>query len=180
MPGRQPDDTVPAAAERSRCSPRRPLPGISLGVSRTPDRSPAGHRRPSAPGTHRRKRSRQCFAACAADQKVSPAFLFFPVMGPLMHQCAIHCAVILRPLVFNVDQRPLPAAKHKMLQAGKLEEIVLVILSYAFFDTMRFVVRYQQNTAPPYSVLHAYSLRSHHIPRSTGIHHRQSLSCSTL
>ena len=63
----------------------------------------------------------------AFDQKVSPAFLILPVMGPLMHQCAVHCAVILLPLIFNVDQCPLPAAKHKMLQAGKLEEVVLGI-----------------------------------------------------
>ena len=40
-----------------------------------------------------------------------------PVRGP----------VIFRPLAFNVDQRPLPAAKFEVLQAGELQKALLII-----------------------------------------------------
>ena len=66
-------------------------------------------------------------ADATLDQQVAPAFLQRPVMRPFMHQRAIHSAVIFSPLVFNVDQRPLAAAKGEMLQAGQLEEVLLLI-----------------------------------------------------
>ena len=48
-------------------------------------------------------------------------------MGFLVHKSAVHRPVVIFPLIFNVDQRPLPAAEHKMLQPGKREEIFLGI-----------------------------------------------------
>ena len=48
-------------------------------------------------------------------------------MGVFMEDGSICGAEILRPLVFNVNERPLPAAKLEMLQAGELEEVLLGI-----------------------------------------------------
>ena len=48
-------------------------------------------------------------------------------MGILVHEGAIHCAKIFRPLVFNVDQRPTPTAEFEVLETGELEEILLRI-----------------------------------------------------
>ena len=48
-------------------------------------------------------------------------------MGIFVKDRTIRRAKILRPLVFNMDQRPLAAAEPEMLQTGKLEEILLGI-----------------------------------------------------
>ena len=41
-----------------------------------------------------------------------------------MQDRAVRRAVILRPLVLDVNERPLAAAELKMLQAGELKEII--------------------------------------------------------
>lgn len=46
-------------------------------------------------------------------------------MGSFMENRAVSCAKILRPLLFNVDERPLSAAKFEVLQAGELEQRIL-------------------------------------------------------
>ena len=45
-------------------------------------------------------------------------------MGVFMHEAAVYSAEIFCPLVFNVDQRPLAAAKSKMLETGQLEPVL--------------------------------------------------------
>ena len=45
-----------------------------------------------------------------------------PVPGLPVELAALHRAQIFRPLVFHMDQRPLPPAEGEVLQAGKLEE----------------------------------------------------------
>ena len=42
-------------------------------------------------------------------------------MRSFMHQCAVHRAVVVRPLLLNVNKRPLPAAEFEMLYSGKLK-----------------------------------------------------------
>ena len=46
-------------------------------------------------------------------------------MRTFMHESAVGGADILRPLLFNVNQCPLPAAECKMLQARKHQVIFL-------------------------------------------------------
>ena len=48
-------------------------------------------------------------------------------MGVFMEDGSIGGAEILRPLVFNVNERPLAAAELEVLQTGELEEILLGI-----------------------------------------------------
>ena len=43
-----------------------------------------------------------------------------------MQDRAVRRAVILRPLVLDVNERPLAAAELKMLQAGELEEVLVI------------------------------------------------------
>ena len=52
-----------------------------------------------------------------ADQQIAPLFSEVGVIRPLVPQPTIHRQVVVRPLHFNVDQRPLPPAESKMLQA---------------------------------------------------------------
>ena len=63
----------------------------------------------------------------AGDDKVTPAFPKICIMRVLMHQCAADRPQVFRPLTFDVDQRPLPAAELEMLDAGKLKVILLLI-----------------------------------------------------
>lgn len=51
------------------------------------------------------------------DKPVTPAFLKLGVVGILVQDAAINGAVILRPLILNVNQRPLTAAEGKMLDS---------------------------------------------------------------
>lgn len=48
-------------------------------------------------------------------------------MSPLMQKFPLNCPEILRPQLFDMDQRPLAAAKLKMLQSGNLKELLLFI-----------------------------------------------------
>lgn len=47
-------------------------------------------------------------------------------MRVFMQDRAVRRAVILRPLVLDVNERPLAAAELKMLQAGELEEVLVI------------------------------------------------------
>ena len=47
------------------------------------------------------------------------------IVCPGVKQRAFHRAQIFPPLLFNVDQRPLPAAESKVLQSGEREEVLL-------------------------------------------------------
>ena len=53
----------------------------------------------------------------AGDEPVPPAFLEAWVMGVLVGNSSVDGAEILRPLIFDVNEGPLPAAESKMLQA---------------------------------------------------------------
>ena len=59
--------------------------------------------------------------------QVPPAFGKIAVMGVFVEDCSVGGAEILRPLVFNVNEGPLPAAELEMLQTGELEEVLLGI-----------------------------------------------------
>lgn len=61
-------------------------------------------------------------AHIARDEEISPAFGKCAVVRVFMQDRAVRRAVILRPLVLDVNERPLAAAELKMLQAGELEE----------------------------------------------------------
>ena len=60
------------------------------------------------------------------DEKVSPAFGERAVVRVFVQDRAIRRAVVFRPLVFDVDERPLPATELQVLQAGKLEKVLVV------------------------------------------------------
>lgn len=61
------------------------------------------------------------------NQGVPSAFRKVLIMGTFVENGTIRGAVVFRPLVFDVDKRPLPPAKFEVLQAGKLEVILLLI-----------------------------------------------------
>ena len=63
----------------------------------------------------------------AGDEPVTPAFLKLRVVGILMQDFSINGAVVLRPLILNVNQRPSAPAELEMLQAGQLEEVLFLI-----------------------------------------------------
>ena len=65
-------------------------------------------------------------AQAANDQHISPPFPRRGVVGFSMERAALHRPDILRPLVFNVNQRPLPAAKAKMLDPRNQKAVVLI------------------------------------------------------
>lgn len=50
-------------------------------------------------------------------------------MAPFMEHLAFCCPLILLPLSLQMDQCPLPSAKGKMLDAGKLE----ILLFHRFY-----------------------------------------------
>ena len=52
------------------------------------------------------------------------------VVRALMHQPAVGRAQVLRPLILDMDKRPLPPAEQKMLQPGELEEVLLVVAGH--------------------------------------------------
>ena len=70
----------------------------------------AEHRRMDAHGTN--------------NQQVAAAFCAAAVRF-LVQNRAVHRAVILRPLMLHMDERPLPTAECEMLQTGELEEVLL-------------------------------------------------------
>ena len=61
------------------------------------------------------------------NDEISPAFGKIAVMGVFVENRPVGGAEILRPLVLNVNEGPLPAAELEMLQTGELEEVLLPI-----------------------------------------------------
>ena len=61
------------------------------------------------------------------DQQISPRFMGFRLMRPLVHKPAVGGLVVFPPLHFRVYQSPLSSAEVEMLQAGYLQEIFLFI-----------------------------------------------------
>lgn len=59
---------------------------------------------------------------CQAIPTALPKLLIVDIF---VHELAVHHMVILRLLIFNMDQCLLPAAESKVLQAGQLEIILL-------------------------------------------------------
>jgi hypothetical protein len=54
---------------------------------------------------------------------------------PLVENVPLDRPQIFRPLLFEVDERPLPPAERKVLEAGELEVVVLRI-SHPMVDTV--------------------------------------------
>ena len=48
-------------------------------------------------------------------------------MGFVVEEIAFHSPEILLPLLLQVDQRPLPPAEGKVLQAGEGEKVLITI-----------------------------------------------------
>lgn len=67
------------------------------------------------------------YAQAADNPQIASCLAQLLVMCPLVEQLPFHGSKILRPLLFDVDQRPLPAAELEMLQTGELEAVLLPI-----------------------------------------------------
>ena len=52
------------------------------------------------------------------DKHLAPAFTIALVMSVFVHKLTVHRAKVFGPLIFNMDERPTPAAELKMLDAG--------------------------------------------------------------
>ena len=61
------------------------------------------------------------------DEEVSPALEKPAVVGVFVEDRSVSGAEIFRPLILNVDERPLAAAELEVLQTGELKEIILGI-----------------------------------------------------
>jgi len=60
-------------------------------------------------------------------QQIASFFVKSLVVGAFMENIALHRTQVFRPLLFQMDQRPLPSAERKMLDAGKLKIVVFRI-----------------------------------------------------
>lgn len=49
------------------------------------------------------------------------------IVGPIVEDRTVCGTVILRPLIFDMDQRPLSAAEFEVLQTGELKKALLRI-----------------------------------------------------
>ena len=58
------------------------------------------------------------------DEQIAPPLALRGVMAAGMFQPPLRSAKVLRPLLFEVDERPLTAAEAKMLDAGHQQVIV--------------------------------------------------------
>ena len=61
------------------------------------------------------------------DEEVSPALGKPAVVGVFVKDRSVGGAEIFRPLILNMDERPLAAAELEVLQTGELKEIILGI-----------------------------------------------------
>lgn len=80
--------------------------------------------------THRRRRTHPVSGKNAhipGDEEVSPALGKSTVVGVFVKDRSIGGAEIFRPLVLDIDKRPLAATELEVLQTGELEEILLGI-----------------------------------------------------
>ena len=66
-------------------------------------------------------------AQTARDDPVAAALAQLLIMGALVQKRALSRTQILRPLLLNVDQCPLPPAKPEVLQTGDHQAVVGVI-----------------------------------------------------
>ena len=64
------------------------------------------------------------YAQAADNPQIASCLAQLLVMCPLVEQLPFHGSKILRPLLFDVEQHPLPAAKPEMLQAGDHQKVV--------------------------------------------------------
>ena len=64
----------------------------------------------------------------SGNHPISPALPELRIMGILVQDRTIYGAVILRPLMLNVNQGPSTPAKPEMLQTGQLEEVLFLII----------------------------------------------------
>lgn len=48
-------------------------------------------------------------------------------MRVFVYDRTVRCAVVFRPLLFYMDECPLAAAEFEVLQAGELEEVLVLI-----------------------------------------------------
>ena len=55
------------------------------------------------------------------DQQIASQLMRSTIMRPAVEDATIGGALILLPLLLNVNQRPLPRTIGKVLQAGKLQ-----------------------------------------------------------
>ena len=62
----------------------------------------------------------------ARDDEISSAFRKRAVVGIFVKDRSVSGAEIFRPLVLNVNERPLAAAELEVLQTGELEEVLLI------------------------------------------------------
>ena len=60
------------------------------------------------------------------DEEVSPALEKPTVVGVFVEDRPVGGAGIFRPLILNMDERPLAAAELEVLQTGELKEIILI------------------------------------------------------
>ena len=61
------------------------------------------------------------------DEKISPTLGERTVVRVFVQDCTVRRAVVFCPLVFDVDESPLPATEAEMLQAGELEKVLFGI-----------------------------------------------------
>ena len=61
------------------------------------------------------------------DEEVSPALEKPAVVGVFVEDRSVSGAEIFRPLILNVDERPLAAAELEVLQTGELKKALLRI-----------------------------------------------------
>ena len=63
----------------------------------------------------------------ARDEEISALLRKSVVMRALVQDCALNGAQVLLPLALDMNQRPLPRTKGKMLNTGELQKIVVII-----------------------------------------------------
>lgn len=71
----------------------------------------------------------------AYRQQFSPLLIRKRIMGFFVKKITLHRMQIFLPLLFDMDQRPLPLAEHVMLDSGKLQILVFIIFHQIFLDT---------------------------------------------
>ena len=64
-------------------------------------------------------------AHAADDQQIAPPLPGRGVVGLPVEGLPLHRPDVLRPLILNMDQRPLPPTKSKMLNPGNQEVVIL-------------------------------------------------------
>ena len=63
----------------------------------------------------------------AKDERIAAALAGGFIVGATVQKAALHRAQVFLPLVFDINQRPLPPAEGEVLQAGQLEKVFVAI-----------------------------------------------------